>query len=179
MGQAFELNLDASEYTLRPYPPKPLTKVELAARGLETPPKYVSDKPTLRIEVTTTDTGEQKEIFGYTARHVITTRKQISLKGSLSQPQESVTDGWYIDSKLIDSSEIDLRQQRLSCDRKWPKGKQHQAYLYAAGGNRPLDRPEFVTIGELETGFAVQSATTTKSTYTLPDGTEKAARFEV
>ena len=82
-----------------------------------------------------------------------------------------MTDGWYIDSTATDS-DIDL-YQRLSCDRKWPKGKKGHAYLCAAGGNRPLDRPEFVTIGEPETGFALQLVTTFKTASTLADGTKK------
>jgi len=169
LGKSFELNLDASEYTSRQYPPKPLTKEEIDARGLQAPVTYASDKPTLRIEVTTTDTGERKEIFGHTARHVITTRKQIPLEGSHSQPQESVTDGWYIDSQGIDLN------QRLSCDRKWPEGRTGHAYAYlhAAGRNQPMDKPEFVTTGEPEKGFALHSVTLTKSTHTLPDGTKK------
>jgi hypothetical protein len=164
LGQAFELNLDASEYTSTTYPPKPLTKEEIKARGLETPATYNSDKPTLRIEVTTTDTGERKEIFRHIARHVITTRKQIPLAGSHSEPQETVTDGWY----------IDLNQQ-LSCDRKWPEGRHAHSYgyLHAVGGNQPMDKPEFVMIGEPERGFALSSLATAKSSYTLPNGTKK------
>ncbi len=169
LGKIFELNLDTREYESVPYPPKPFNKEELKARGLDTPVTYLSDKPTLRIEVTTTDTGERKEIFGHIARHVITTRQQVPLEGSNSQPQESVDDGWYIDS---DSGGIDLNQ-RLSCDRKLPEGQRSHAYLYARGGNRPIDKPEFVTIGEPETGFALSSVTTSKNAYTLPDGTAK------
>jgi hypothetical protein len=135
------------------------------------PATYISEKPTLRIEVTTTDTGERKELFGHVARHVITTRKQIPLEGSASSPQESVTDGWYIDAKS-DSNSIDL-YQRLSCDRKWPQGKRNHAYLYATSGSRPIDRPEFVDNGEPETGFALQSTMTTKNTHTLANGTTK------
>jgi hypothetical protein len=180
LGQSFELNLDTREYTSAPYPPKPFTQEELKARGLDAPAAYVSDKPTLRIEVTTTDTGERKEIFGHTARHVITTRKQIPLEGSASMPQESVMDGWYIDSN---SGSIDLRQ-RLPCDRKWPEGKQGHTYAYsrAVGGSQPpMDKPEFVTNGEPETGFVLQSTMTSKNTHTLPDGTKKQSdsKFEI
>ena len=169
LGLAFELNLDASQYTSSLYPPKPLTKEEMERRGLQFPKPYASDRPTLRIEVTTTDTGERKTLFGHVARHVITTRKQIPLEGSHSERQESVTDGWY-----IDSNDIDL-QQRLSCDRKWPEGKKGHAYAYlhAAGRNQPMDKPEFVTVGEPETGFALNSVMTSTNTYTLSDGTRK------
>lgn len=177
LGQMFELNLDTHEYTLAPYPPKPFSREEMEARGLASTVKYVSDEPTLRIEVTTSDTGERKEMFGHIARHVVTTRKQIPLEGSRAAAQEAVTDAWYIDSKPSDSkpvgsNDIDLRQ-RLSCDRKWPEGRQSHAYLRAAGGNQPVDRVEFVAVGERETGFALDSVTTTKSTYALPDGTRK------
>ncbi len=155
-----------------------ITRCDLGkARGLETPATYNSDKPTLRIEVTTTDTGERKEIFGHIARHVVTTRKQIPLEGSHSEPQDSVTDAWYIDFQSINL------HQRLSCDRKPPEGKHAytHSYLRAVDGNRPMDKPEFVTIGEPETGFALHSVTTSKSTYTLPDGARKQSdsKFEM
>ena len=170
LGQSLELNLDTHEYTSAPYPPKPLTKEEKERRGLS-PITDVSDTPTLRMETTTRDTGERREIFGQTARRVITTRKQTPLEGSRSPAQESVTDAWYIDAKAADS-DIDL-YQRLSCDRKWPEGKRFHSYTRAVGANQSLDRVEFVDIGEPETGFAVQSVTTSKSIYRLADGTGK------
>jgi hypothetical protein len=172
LGQSFELNLDTHEYTAHTYPPKPLTKEELEGRGLKNPIKYISDQPTLRIETTTTDTGERKEIFGKIARHVITTRKQTPLEGSHSLPQESVTDGWYIDSSTGEPSDIDLNQ-RLSCDRKWTQGKPAHAHAFLMLGNQPQDRPEFVDVGELESGFALQSVMTSSHTFTRPDGTQK------
>ncbi len=162
LGQSLELNLDASEYTSAPYPPRPLTKKQIEARGLQMPAKHVSEKPTLRIEVTTADTGERKEMFSHIARHVITTRKQIPLEGSESEPQETVTDAWYIDLN-----------QRLSCDHKWPEGKNHHAYTLEVTGKRPMEKVEFIATGEQETGFALHSLTTAKITYTLPDGIRK------
>jgi hypothetical protein len=162
LGQNFELNLDTREYTSAPYPPKAFTKEELKARGLDTPVTYASDKPTVRIETTTIDTGERKEIFGRTARRVITTRKHTPLEGARSGSQEMVTDAWYIDLS-----------QRISCDPKPPEGKQGHAYLRATSGKQPVDRPEFVTIGEPERGFALNSAMTVKSTFTTPDGGTK------
>jgi len=174
LGQMFELNLDTREYTSAPYPPKPFTKEEMQARGLPAKAKYVSDKPTLRIGTTTTDTGEREEIFGPIARHVIVIRRQIPLEGSVSAAQESVTDGWYIDSKTPDSG-IDL--QRLSCDRQWPERARGHSYGHAGGLNEPMDKVEFVDIGEAETGFALRSVMTSKLTHTLSDGTVK--QFEV
>jgi hypothetical protein len=158
LGQALELSLDAAEYVSASYPPRPLIKDDNEARRLKM--SEMGRKPTLRIETTTADTHERKEAFGHIARHVITTRKQTPLEGSRAEPQVTVMDGWY----------IDLSQQ-LSCDWKLPAGKRAHAYL--TDGKQPTEKPEFVDIGESETGFAVQLVMTSKITYTLPDGTRK------
>jgi hypothetical protein len=160
LGQIFELNLDAAEYVSAPYPPKPLTQAEIEARDSGKPDMFQSREPTLRIETTTVDTGERKEFFGHIARHVVITRKQIPLEGSHSEPQETVTDGWYIDL-----------DPQVSCDRKLSRGK--RAHGYVVAGKRPAEKPEFVDIGESEIGFAVQLVMVSKGTYTLPDGTDK------
>jgi hypothetical protein len=163
LGESYELNLDTSEYASAPYPPKPLTEEEIKARGLDTLKDRLPENPTIRVEIKTTDTSERKEIFGHTARHVITTRTQTPLEGSHAEPQESVTDGWYIDF-----------DQQLSCTPKRPAGRHGYTYGYLGAGNgkRP-EKPEFVTIGEPETGFALNSLMTTKTTYTRRDGTKK------
>ena len=160
LGQMFEVNLDTSEYTSAPYPPKPLTREQIEARGLQIP--ATSEKPTLRIEVNTTDTGERKEMFGHIARHVLTTRKQTPLEGSRSDPQETVTDAWYIDLN-----------QRLSCDPNWPERKHTHAYSLLATGKQPSEKVEFIPTGEAQTGFAMQSVTSSKIAYAKPDGTRK------
>jgi len=51
-----------------PHPPKPLSKEQTEALGLKGPQFAASGKPTLRIEITTVDTGERKEFFGHTAK---------------------------------------------------------------------------------------------------------------
>ena len=159
LGQAFDLNLDSGEYEVAPYPPKPLSKPEGEARGLK-PLQFVSDQPTLLVETTTVDTGERKEFFGHTARHVITTVKQIPLAGSKSDAQEMVRDGWYDD---VDTS--------ISCGWKRPSGK--PGHYFVTAGNAPIEKREFVDKGEPERGFAFQQKTTTKEATTLSDGTRK------
>lgn len=153
LGQSFELNLDTSEYTETPYPPTPLSKDEIKARGIESRLPPPSATPTIRVETRTTDTGERKEIFGHTARHVITTTMRTPLAGSNSELQESVNDGWYID--------LDLR---LSCDPKPTQGG--HGYIAVSvlepGGKQPMEKPEFVTIGAPEKGFAVDLTMTSK-----------------
>jgi hypothetical protein len=159
LGEAFDLNLDQREYDARPYPPKPLAKEELAKWGLRPAEVAPPSAATLRIEITTVDTGERKDFFGHAARHVVTTRKETPLEGSHSGAQESVTDGWYID---LDT--------RISCDLKWSANKRGFARLTI--GNAAPERIELVQTGDVETGFPVEWKATSKSEFALPDGTK-------
>jgi hypothetical protein len=163
-GQMFEVNLDAGQFVAAPYPPQPFSKTQTEALGLKTPQFIASDKPTLRIETSTLDTGDRRDFFGHTARHVITTRRQIPLEGSASNAQEMVTDGWYID---LDTS--------ISCDPKRLSGKPAHAFLTV--GNAPIEKIEFVDKGEPESGFAIEWKITTKEAIALSDGPKKDRTF--
>jgi len=143
LGQDFELNLDSSQYESGPFPP-PWMKVDQ-------PKISWSAKPTMRIEIKTVDTGERKQIFGRTARHIITTTKQTSLADSESHPYETVRDGWYVDLN-----------QTVSCDPTFMR-QTHAAYvtfaLVAPGqkpGSQTIAKPEIVTLGKPEDGLALQ-----------------------
>lgn len=175
LGKMFELNLDGFAYTQSPYPPKkprPFTKAEMEARGVRVPPPPGSAKPTFKIETTTRDTGERKDMFGYVARHVITTRKEIPLEGSTRGPQETVTDAWYID--LEPQFYPGLSPRNLPLD---ASGKPRRVHAYvtvsSAASPAPPELPEFVDIGEPETGFAVEEKRSRQSIYQLPDGTTR------
>src|ERR1700676_5414966 len=176
LAKMFELNMDASEYVVTPYPPKkpqPLTKEQMEARGIRIPSPAESAKPTFQIETTTKDTGERKEMFGYPARHVITTRKEIPLEGSHRSAQETVTDGWYIDLEMRLYPTIFPQDLAVS---KTPQqsGRVH-SYISAGspGTGDPPEMPKFIDIGEPETGFAVQEIRTSRSSYTLADGSTR------
>ncbi len=162
LGEAFELNLDQQEYDSRPYPPKPLTKEQLAKWAMKPLQPAQPGAPTLRIEITTVDTGERKDFFGHAARRIVTTRKETPLEGSRFEAQESVTDGWYIDLDTAISCDLQLRS---------PRNKQMFARLTAA--NAPQERIEAVQKGDAETGFAVEWKVTAKSEFALPDGTKR------
>jgi len=163
-GQAYDLNLDSGEYTEGPFPPPPLSKEQIEALGLNGPRMAASGKPTLRIETTTVDTGERKDFFGHTARHVITTTKKIPLEGSESSAEKTVKDGWYID---LDTS--------ISCRRGGFGGKPVHAFVTA--GNAPVERMEFIDKGEPETGFATQWKITTTEEIALANGTRRKQTF--
>jgi hypothetical protein len=181
LAKMFDLNLDALEYVERPYPPakpQPLTKEQMEARGIRMLSQAESAKPTFRIETTTTDTGGRKEIFGYPARHVITTRKEIPLEGSRRSAQETVTDGWYIDLETRLRPAI-YPQEFADGKTPQPRGRVHSyASISSPGTANPPEIPEFVDVGEAETGFAVQEIRTSRSSFTLPDGRTKRTEGE-
>jgi len=87
------LDLDAHEYT----------STELDDSGVPTTlvprkvtPPDSSDRPTEQIFTDSVDTGERKEMFGYTARHIVTKEQRVSSEGN-DHSGSSETDGWYID----------------------------------------------------------------------------------
>jgi len=96
--------------------------------------------------VTTKDTGERKQMFGYTARHILTTMEMKSSPDACSNVNMKMEiDGWYIDAAFV-----------LDCD-------MNQAYAnyrppHVSGGCR--DRYETKTIGTAKKGYPVWEKTT-------------------
>jgi hypothetical protein len=95
--------------------------------------------------VTTKDTGERKQMFGYTARHLIITMETVSSPDACAKSNmKMVTDGWYIDAAFA-----------LDCD----FGTGH----YTANYNNKRgcqDKYEVKTVGTAKRGFAVYEKTT-------------------
>jgi hypothetical protein len=175
LGKEFQLNLDASQFAEGPFPqkkPRPFTKKQMEELGIPMHGVAGSTKPTFRIETTTKDTGERKTLFGYAARHVITTRKEVPLEGSSRSPQETITDAWYID--LEPRFYPTVYPQNLRLDES---GKQHPVHAYASahaiGTGKPAEFPEFVDIGEPEAGFAVEETRASRISYKMPDGSTR------
>lgn len=103
--------------------------------------------------VTTRDTGERKQMFGYTARHIITTMVMDSSPDSCSPTKMKMeTDGWYIDAAFA-----------LDCD----LGSNYRPpQTHGGGGCR--DRYEMKQIGTAKKGYPVYE----KMTMFGPDGRE-------
>jgi hypothetical protein len=177
LRQMFELNLDTSEYTQMPFPPnqklEPLTKEELEARGIKMPLPGEAVKPTFRIETRTRDTGERKQMFGYLARHVITTRKEIPFEGSGRLAQERIKDGWYIDLEpkfypsLYPLPSLNAQGKSAKSDHSYLSGNSN-----LSGNSKVPEKPEFVDIGEPENGFALQELLTSR-VLKFPDGSTR------
>jgi len=147
LGQAFQVNFDDRQYTACPLQSFP-TRDELRARVDGVEQSRVETAPTVLVETETIDTGDRRELFGRSARHVMTTRRVIPLSGSRSRESKTVTDGWYID---LDT--------RVSCDPWWSSGSGHAFVSILAKGEQP-ETPAFKDIGEPERGYVVLSRST-------------------
>jgi len=129
----------AKVYTINPYD----DGTSSTASTTTTPtaqPGAVTKGGVVTSTVTTKDTGERKQMFGYTARHIITTMSIQSSPDACSQNNTKMEiDGWYIDATFA-----------LNCD-------SNRQYTYRppvkAGGCR--DRYETKTIGVAKKGFPV------------------------
>jgi hypothetical protein len=160
LKQTFHLNFDDREYTasaLQAFP----TREEMLARAAVSSQSVVAPQrePSVLVETETVDTGERKELFGHTARHVVTTRRIIPLAGAKRGADTTVTDGWYIDLNT-----------HISCEPSWRSG--HAFVTFHQQGEEG-DVPTFTDVGEPESGFAVASKRTSSGTITSPDGSTR------
>ena len=167
LEQSYLLHPKTEEYSSSPYPLPRWTPKAAQPTGDQSKTAEAA-KPTLRVETSTVDTGERQEMFGYTARHIITTRKQTPLEGSNSEPSESVTDGWYID-------------RRTSCDPKPLPGIGHGGFVSSRAGlggkQLPIEKPKFVDIGAREIGLPVKETRTLPITTGFSDGTRAMSAY--
>ncbi len=172
--KAFSLNLDR-----RTFAPieisRRLTPEQIKAfQSRGSPTAEGPTRPTVLHETTTMDTGERKQVFGYTARHVITTFKVMPLAGSANVVgEEIVTDGWYIDFDT-----------RIPCDPPRREVAEGTNYAYAAvlvgtvnlgqttdsilASNPNLVQTTY--IGSPETGFPIWRRTTIRNSVPMQTG---------
>jgi len=96
--------------------------------------------------VTTRDTGERKQMFGYQARHIITTMMMESSPDACAKVNTKMEiDGWYIDAAFA-----------LDCD----LGSNYTPHRPNPTGDGCHDRYETKQAGAAKKGFAVWEKTT-------------------
>ncbi len=107
--------------------------------------------PLITIERNTTDTGERKQFFGHTARHLVS-------HVARSDGPETVIDGWYVDPPGLP---------------KWKRGSGGTIAILttSVGGKPALPRIEVKQTGPAPEGLAVWQKTT--STLALPGGSRR------
>lgn len=178
LGRQFQVNLDAREYTSGPTVNRYYLGPKAAMLRARESASPAPDRPTLSIEITTTDTGERKRVFGRTARHVITVRKETHSDPRGGEPSEMRTDGWYVD---LDEAK--------HCD----AGDAREVVAYGhlvVDGERPAPPPKvvFKEVGAPERGFPIEliythsawpSASSSRKVIELSSGPLDSALFEV
>ena len=143
----------AKAYMIQPYDQPATTATTPNNNTTSSPTTPVTKGGVVTSIVTTKDTGERKQMFGYTARHIITTMEMKSSPDACSTVNTKMEiDGWYIDAAFA-----------LDCD----SSRAYTNYTpKASGGCR--DRYETKTVGMAKKGFPVWE----KSTMFGPDGTQ-------
>ena len=127
----------AKAYTIRPYDTADTAtqSTDAAAR-----PGAVTKGGVITSTVTTRDTGERRQMFGYTARHIITTIEMKSSPDACTPVDSKMeTDGWYIDAAFA-----------LDCDTE-----RAGAYRVPQQRSGCQDRHETKTVGAAKRGYAV------------------------
>jgi outer membrane lipoprotein SlyB len=134
--------------------------------GAPVPPAATQQPPAqprgglVNITNTITDTGERKEMFGFTARRIKTSFVKTASAEACDKDQKVETDGWYIDF-----------QYAFECP---TQGQKHQPYVPP---QRPGCKDEIrtKTIGSAKMGFPVLVTTTIYQ----PDGRTSTMTQEV
>ena len=142
----------AKVYVVQPYD-EPATSNAANTSSPSYQPGTTKKGGVVTSTVTTRDTGERKQMFGYTARHIITTMVMDSSPDACSPIKSKMEiDGWYIDAAFA-----------LDCD----LSQAYKSYRPQTGGGCQ-DRYETKQIGMAKKGFAVWE----KTTMFGPDGAE-------
>ena len=97
LRRGVQINPNTKTYMVNPFN----TTVETVTKPANTTVDkngVVQSGGTITTMVTTKDTGERKQMFGYTARHLIITMETVSSPDACTKSNSKmVTDGWYID----------------------------------------------------------------------------------
>ena len=91
----------AQAYIIQPYDTASSNTGSSAPGSANSQPSATTRGGVITSIVTTKDTGERKQMFGYTARHIITTMETESSPEACSQMKSKMQiDGWYIDAEF-------------------------------------------------------------------------------
>jgi hypothetical protein len=110
LRRSVQINPNAKTYMVTPFPETSTTTTRPTSTGK---PGEVTKGGVVTSTITVKDTGERKQMFGYTARHLIITIETASSPDACNKTNMKMQqDGWYIDAEFA-----------LDCD-----------YGYAGGG---------------------------------------------
>lgn len=97
LRRAVRINPNTKTYLIDPFNTTVETKTRPAVTTVDGN-GVVQSGGTITTTITTRDTGERKQMFGYTARHLVITMETVSSADACSKTNTKMeTDGWYID----------------------------------------------------------------------------------
>jgi hypothetical protein len=76
--------------------PQNLDLIVLLAQWIARPPRARESGKTVNIYYETTDTGERKQYFGRTAKHLLLRERHVAEPGACEQTYDTQKEGWYI-----------------------------------------------------------------------------------
>lgn len=132
-----QINPTAKTYMINPYdnsmPSGPGTATTTTVKATK--------GGTVTTTVTNKDTGERKQMFGYTARHIIQTIETVSSPDSCNQTNSKMEiDAWYIDATFA-----------IECD----QNRRYTPYQQSKTNGGCHDTYNTKTIGAAKTGYPV------------------------
>ena len=143
LRRGIQLNTNSKTYLVNPFAPTTQTTTKTSA--LTDKNGVIQTGGRVSTTVTIKDTGERKQMFGYTARHLIITMETLSSPDACNKSDFKMqTDGWYIDAAFA-----------LDCD----NGAAYQNYANNRTGGCQ-DKYEMKTVGTAKRGYPVYEKTT-------------------
>jgi hypothetical protein len=146
-----KVNDSKKQYFVEPFD---TTSDEAAPRTAKTPtpnPGTVVKGGTLTLSSSIIDTGERKQMFGLTARHIKTSMKMESSPDACSQTNMQMeTDGWYVDLPQF-SCPVNGSSSTIPYQRPARSGCQDRTIVKETGGGKlgfPLQVTQIMNSGE-------------------------------
>jgi hypothetical protein len=145
LKRTIQLSQNAQKYVITP-----MAVTTAATGGATSPPATSTPQPTrkggvLTYITTNTDTGERKEMFGFTARHIKSSLVIESSPDACNPMNQKIeTDGWYIDFSF--GLQCDLGQTPATYQPSMP------------GGCR--DQIQFKNVGSAKKGYPLMETMT-------------------
>jgi len=167
-NQTIQLNAKTKTYIATPF--------ESASQALPAaPPNSKGGKIT--YTTTVTDTGEKKDMFGYSARHLVTAvTKEASATACDKKPERIDTDGWYIDlPRTTTCMSAPAVAGRVQVDPKNQNCRDEVSFVHAS--TVPLGYPVAYTM--TATAGGDKPAVTTLEVTSLKTSNLQASSFEL
>jgi hypothetical protein len=145
LKRGIQLNQGSKTYMVTPFATTTQTTTSAPASATVDKNGVVQTGGRVTTTITTKDTGERKQMFGYTARRLIITIETVSSADACNKTDSKMqTDGWYIDAAFA-----------LDCDMGMGS---YGANYGTKGGCR--DTYNVKTVGTAKRGFPVYEKTT-------------------